>query len=207
MSLSVGGYSHPGFPHPGPMSHDFYQYQQMARYPDHCPDATYFQNWVLNGVNGHHTDIPVSPESYGMCTPSPTEYHSIGGEHYYPNFDRCLKRRSTANKKERRRTQSINTAFAQLRGCIPNVPSDTKLSKIKTLRLATSYIAYLMDVLSKDDPNLTEKGFKAELTKKKDERKEKPEKQKEQVHCVIYLSTYLFIILINSFLRKYCKLD
>lgn len=181
MSLSVGGYSHPGFPHPGPMSHDFYQYQQMARYPDHCPDATYFQNWVLNGVNGHHTDIPVSPESYGMCTPSPTEYHSIGGEHYYPNFDRCLKRRSTANKKERRRTQSINTAFAQLRGCIPNVPSDTKLSKIKTLRLATSYIAYLMDVLSKDDPNLTEKGFKAELTKKKDERKEKPEKQKEQV--------------------------
>lgn len=38
-----------------------------------------------------------------------------------------------------------------------------------------------MDVLSKDDPNLTEKGFKAELTKKKDERKEKPEKQKEQV--------------------------
>lgn len=101
MSLSVGGYSHPGFPHPGPMSHDFYQYQQMARYPDHCPDATYFQNWVLNGVNGHHSDIPVSPESYGMCTPSPTEYHSIGGEHYYPNFDRCLKRRSTANKKER----------------------------------------------------------------------------------------------------------
>lgn len=61
----------------GPMSHDFYQYQQMARYPDHCPDATYFQNWVLNGVNGHHTDIPVSPESYGMCTPSPTEYHPL----------------------------------------------------------------------------------------------------------------------------------
>lgn len=39
-----------------------------------------------------------------------------------------------------------------------------------------------MDVLSKDDPNLTEKGFKAELTKKKDERKEKQEKQKEQVY-------------------------
>jgi heart-and neural crest derivatives-expressed protein 2 len=194
MSLSVGGYSHPGYPHPGPMSHDFYQYQQMARYPDHCPDASYFQNWVLNGVNGHHSDISVSPESYGMCTPSPTEYHSIGGsEHYYPTFDRCIKRRTTANKKERRRTQSINTAFAQLRGCIPNVPSDTKLSKIKTLRLATSYIAYLMDVLSKDDPNLTEKGFKAELTKKKDDRKEKQEKQKEQVYlmCLIHLQIYI----------------
>ena len=39
-----------------------------------------------------------------------------------------------SNKKERRRTQSINNAFASLRDCIPNVPCDTKLSKIKTLR-------------------------------------------------------------------------
>ena len=51
-----------------------------------------------------------------------------------------------SNKKERRRTQSINNAFASLRDCIPNVPTDTKLSKIKTLRLATSYIDYLMQV-------------------------------------------------------------
>lgn len=57
---------------------------------------------------------------------------------------RVVKRRNTANKKERRRTQSINNAFADLRDCIPNVPADTKLSKIKTLRLATSYIGYLM---------------------------------------------------------------
>jgi len=53
-------------------------------------------------------------------------------------------------KKERRRTESINTAFAELRERIPNVPADTKLSKIKTLRLATSYICYLMDVLAAD---------------------------------------------------------
>ncbi|XP_020300802.1 heart- and neural crest derivatives-expressed protein 1 [Pseudomyrmex gracilis] len=61
------------------------------------------------------------------------------------------KRRNTANKKERRRTQSINNAFADLRDCIPNVPSDTKLSKIKTLRLAASYIGYLMAVLESDE--------------------------------------------------------
>lgn len=61
---------------------------------------------------------------------------------------RVVKRRNTANKKERRRTQSINTAFAELRDCIPNVPADTKLSKIKTLRLATCYIAHLMSKLS-----------------------------------------------------------
>ncbi|KAK0183340.1 hypothetical protein PV327_001391 [Microctonus hyperodae] len=61
------------------------------------------------------------------------------------------KRRNTANKKERRRTQSINNAFADLRDCIPNVPADTKLSKIKTLRLAASYIGYLMAVLESEE--------------------------------------------------------
>ncbi|RZF46553.1 hypothetical protein LSTR_LSTR013083 [Laodelphax striatellus] len=73
---------------------------------------------------------------------------------------RVVKRRNTANKKERRRTQSINNAFSDLRECIPNVPADTKLSKIKTLRLATSYIAYLMNVLQGDDCG---DGFKADL--------------------------------------------
>ena len=38
-----------------------------------------------------------------------------------------------SNKKERRRTQSINAAFSSLRDCIPNVPCDTKLSKVETL--------------------------------------------------------------------------
>lgn len=47
-----------------------------------------------------------------------------------PSFVRVVKRRTTANKKERRRTQSINTAFTDLRECIPNVPPDTKLSKV-----------------------------------------------------------------------------
>ncbi|KRG00418.1 uncharacterized protein Dwil_GK27629 [Drosophila willistoni] len=70
-------------------------------------------------------------------------------------------KRNTANKKERRRTQSINNAFSYLRGKIPNVPSDTKLSKIKTLKLAILYINYLVDVIDGDrDPN---GGFRAEL--------------------------------------------
>lgn len=78
-----------------------------------------------------------------------------------PTVVRIVKRRNTANKKERRRTQSINTAFSSLRNKIPNVPSDTKLSKIKTLRLATSYISYLTRVLEGDqDPS---SGFRAEL--------------------------------------------
>jgi hypothetical protein len=107
--------------------------------------------------------LPVRVEG-GYPLGSPSEYTSfIQYENGIPV--RCIKRRVTANKKERRRTLSINNAFAQLRGCIPNVPSDTKLSKIKTLRLATSYIVYLMDVLKKDD-NEHPEDFKAELPKK-----------------------------------------
>ncbi|KAG8453822.1 hypothetical protein GDO86_000446 [Hymenochirus boettgeri] len=87
----------------------------------------------------------------------------------------ACKRRGTANRKERRRTQSINSAFAELRECIPNVPADTKLSKIKTLRLATSYIAYLMDLLAKDDQNGETEAFKAEI-KKTDVKEEKRKK-------------------------------
>ena len=51
-------------------------------------------------------------------------------ERIHTPFIRVVKRRNTANKKERRRTQSINNAYADLRDCIPNVPADTKLSKV-----------------------------------------------------------------------------
>ncbi|KAK2542771.1 Hand2 [Columba livia] len=93
---------------------------------------------------------------------------------------RPVKRRGTANRKERRRTQSINSAFAELRECIPNVPADTKLSKIKTLRLATSYIAYLMDLLAKDDQNGEAEAFKAEI-KKTDVKEEKRKKELNEI--------------------------
>ncbi|KAK3577095.1 hypothetical protein CHS0354_037125 [Potamilus streckersoni] len=165
MSLSVGGYAQ-GYAHPGPiMPREFYQYPQV-RYPDYTNDRAYFHNWILGGT----PEIPMSPESYGTGTPSPTDIHVLG--HYNTYVDsfgnRCIKRRTSANKKERRRTESINHAFSQLRECIPNVPSDTKLSKIKTLRLAIGYISYLMDVLEKDDPKLSEKGFKADVSRKRE---------------------------------------
>lgn len=80
---------------------------------------------------------PTAASSYYpvQCDQTEQQYEEI----YYgptssckPNvpFVRVVKRRTTANKKERRRTQSINSAFAYLRDCIPNVPSDTKLSKV-----------------------------------------------------------------------------
>ncbi|KAB0363238.1 hypothetical protein FD754_007394, partial [Muntiacus muntjak] len=47
----------------------------------------------------------------------------------------------------RDRTQSVTTAFTVLRTLIPTEPVDHKLSKIETLRLESSYIAHLANVL------------------------------------------------------------
>ena len=51
----------------------------------------------------------------------------------------------------RGKTEKINSAYNSLRGCLPNVPGDTKLTKIKTLRLATSYIDYLISILQANE--------------------------------------------------------
>lgn len=70
--------------------------------------------------------------------------------------------------------------FSTLRDCIPNVPCDTKLSKIKTLRLATSYIDYLMNLLNTENPDAFMEGFKAEIHKKWNEKTEE-QKRRELV--------------------------
>ncbi|XP_059825115.1 transcription factor 15-like [Hypanus sabinus] len=57
------------------------------------------------------------------------------------------KQRQAANARERDRTHSVNTAFTALRNLIPTEPADRKLSKIETLRLASSYISHLANVL------------------------------------------------------------
>ncbi|XP_066995428.1 transcription factor 21 isoform X2 [Anabrus simplex] len=46
-------------------------------------------------------------------------------------------------KKERGPCLSVNSAFMALRMLIPTEPADRKLSKIETLRLASSYISHL----------------------------------------------------------------
>lgn len=64
-----------------------------------------------------------------------------------------VKPRNAANARERDRTQSVNTAFTALRTLIPTDPVDRKLSKIETLRLASSYISHLANVLLVEDGN------------------------------------------------------
>ncbi|XP_048399645.1 heart- and neural crest derivatives-expressed protein 2-like [Stegostoma tigrinum] len=153
MSL-VGSFQHPA------LMHEAFPFGPNNR----ChQDHPFFQSWVLNQAE-------MSPEF--STQPSYSTEYGINGIGTEPGRfegvpERAAGRRRAVSvpKKERRRTESINSAFAELRECIPNVPADTKLSKIKTLRLATSYIAYLMDTLSKDSQVGEAEAFKADLKK------------------------------------------
>lgn len=62
-------------------------------------------------------------------------------------------RRNTANARERDRMREINSAFATLRGALPSFACRriASMTKITTLKLATSYIRALADLL-KDPP-------------------------------------------------------
>ena len=59
--------------------------------------------------------------------------------------------RGAANARERTRMRVLSKAFGRLKLTLPWVPPDTKLSKLDTLRLATSYISHLKKILNDED--------------------------------------------------------
>lgn len=65
--------------------------------------------------------------------------------------DGCIRpvkvKRIAANSRERKRMHTVNSAFDQLRELVPTYPSNRKLSKIDTLRLACTYIQDLVSIL------------------------------------------------------------
>nr|VZI31004.1 unnamed protein product [Spirometra erinaceieuropaei] len=64
--------------------------------------------------------------------------------------------RTSQNQQDKRRTREMNRAFCRLRTCLPEIPADTKLTKLKTLRMAISYIRTLSLVADSSSP-LTER--------------------------------------------------
>lgn len=58
--------------------------------------------------------------------------------------------RNAANARERSRMRVLSKAFSRLKTTLPWVPADTKLSKLDTLRLASSYISHLRQLLQED---------------------------------------------------------
>ncbi|KAK7893372.1 hypothetical protein WMY93_022524 [Mugilogobius chulae] len=88
-----------------------------------------------------------SPREDPGAARAPVRRRRSGGSCRGASFSGINKQRQAANARERDRTHSVNTAFTALRTLIPTEPADRKLSKIETLRLASSYISHLANVL------------------------------------------------------------
>lgn len=64
--------------------------------------------------------------------------------------DVIRKRRLAANARERRRMNSLNSAFDRLRDVVPSLGNDRKLSKFETLQMAQTYISALYELLQRE---------------------------------------------------------
>nr|AHA51235.1 HLH domain-containing protein [Bathyctena chuni]AHA51236.1 HLH domain-containing protein [Bathyctena chuni] len=82
--------------------------------------------------------------SENSCLP-PSSAHSSAKSRKNSRKRRKLSgmKRIAATTRERSRIEHLNCAFITLRSRIPTQPSDVKLTKVETLRLAMSYILHL----------------------------------------------------------------
>ncbi|CAH8868113.1 unnamed protein product [Trichobilharzia szidati] len=89
-------------------------------------------------LNPHHRTLPPDENEHSTVSVSVSRSSP-------PPPPPPIKR--VANERERTRTASVNDAFLMLRSLIPTEPINRKLSKIETLRLASSYISHLHAIL------------------------------------------------------------
>ncbi|TNN14618.1 Heart- and neural crest derivatives-expressed protein [Schistosoma japonicum] len=61
-------------------------------------------------------------------------------------------RKEHQREQDKNRTRTLNVAFCRLRSCLPEIPKDTKLTKIRTLRYAITYIKQLIELIHQTDP-------------------------------------------------------
>lgn len=111
------------------------------------PYTTMHKHFVFPGESGFHQNA--SPK-YGrdQYTNSGKISSSRRRNSMAPGKDILRKRRLAANARERRRMESLNVAFDQLRDVVPSIGDDQKLSKYETLQMAQSYINALKDLLT-----------------------------------------------------------
>lgn len=93
------------------------------------------------------------PEVYWQCDQWPSYY----GTPSYPTEKKRKRvptqaQRRAANIRERRRMFNLNEAFDTLRKRVPTFAYEKRLSRIETLRLAITYIAFMTAVIDGQDP-------------------------------------------------------
>ena len=134
----VSDYRMYSMPHQRQLNRDGHHSPPEARHPHHSTAM-------------HHYHYPHHHNS------TTNHHHAF---HHRPTRPRASKRkrvitfdqRKAANIRERRRMLSLNDAFDLLRRSLPTFSYEKKLSRIETLRLALTYMAFMMDIVNGADP-------------------------------------------------------
>ena len=111
-------------------------------------------------TTAHFSPTHFAPSHFNTSPLTPTQLHHQPPLPSPPVSNRRVKgkprQRFNSNAKERRRNTNINSAFHDLQKRIPHAPKplETTLPKIKTLRLAISYIRELQTLVRDDSADL-----------------------------------------------------
>lgn len=92
-----------------------------------------------------------SPESRGVLVEDGRKVKHLKQKSRREKAGQRGRRRLKANDRERHRMHNLNSALDALRGILPVLPEDTKLTKIETLRFAHNYIWALTETLRMAD--------------------------------------------------------
>lgn len=92
-----------------------------------------------------HAPYDRSPGGSSCTSESDDNFNAEDGDGEVPGVKKW--KRVQANCRERKRMHTVNSAFDQLRELVPTYPSNRKLSKIDTLRLACTYIQDLTSLV------------------------------------------------------------
>ncbi|XP_066271583.1 transcription factor 21-like [Branchiostoma lanceolatum] len=104
----------------------------------------------LSEVDPHRPDLPHDPLA-NLARPLRRRVRRRRHAEAKKYFNKQKpEQRNAANARERSRMRVLSKAFSKLKTTLPWVPPDTKLSKLDTLRLATSYISHMRQALVGD---------------------------------------------------------
>lgn len=97
--------------------------------------------------------IPISPTSTASNSSGSSTGTGTTGQKPKRKRVQSVLQRKAANVRERRRMFHLNEAFDELRKRLPAFNYEKRLSRIETLRLAMTYIAFMKDVSDGKEPD------------------------------------------------------
>lgn len=143
FNIVVGGLG--DFPHGG--FNELLEFSSNSYAANSIQDT---QNFLTQHFNSHQSEFQYSNNNDMMDDMTHITYGENCTQKPEATYHMYQHHRMRTNRRKRERNLNINRAFDVLKTRIPNLPCDTKVSKIKILQLASDYIAHLNKLLRPD---------------------------------------------------------